>query len=252
MPQISNPFTKAAKTAAKQAAQGLRMSAAVLDQIGGGSGEQQEREQPDDQVRRQAPQRTAARRPASKRGTARRPQASSRPKDLDDVTIARKVETELFRDPDVPKGDIDVNVADGVVFLRGQVKHPDDIKRLEQQAQAIPEVKRVENLLHLPKTPAPTRTDTPDRQRKPAGRRTKPRSAQVKTTRTVNTDVPTPGAEPSPNEIARTRAGRRPSPLGSRGTATTANGDSETPKATPPSERSVDTVEKDPEPAKRA
>jgi BON domain len=245
MPQISNPFSKAAKTAA----QGLRIGASVLEQLGGGSDSEQAPEQQERRQQQAAPAR--AQKPA-RRGTARRPQASNRPKDLDDVTIARKVETELFRDRDVPKGDIDVNVADGVVFLRGQVKHPDDVKRLEAQAQAIPEVKGVENLLHLPKTPAPTRADTPDRQQKPTGRRTKPRSAQVKPApRTVHTEVPTPGAEPSPNETARTRAGRRPAPLGSRGTATT-NGEGETPKATPPSERSVDTVEKDPEPAKRA
>src|ERR1700761_7790027 len=158
MAQISNPISKAARTAARQAAQGLRLGANVLEQLGGGSATQAP-EKP-------APAKRATKgRPAARRGTARRPQASNRPKDLDDVTIARKVETELFREPDVPKGDIDINVAEGVVFLRGQVSRPDDIKRLERQAKAIPEVKRVENLLHLPKTPAPTRSDTPDRQR---------------------------------------------------------------------------------------
>lgn len=86
------------------------------------------------------------------------PQASSEPKDLDDVALARKVETIIFRDDTVPKGHINVNAADGVVWLRGEAKTPDMIKALEHQTAEIPEVRRVENLLHLPKTPAPTRT----------------------------------------------------------------------------------------------
>jgi osmotically-inducible protein OsmY len=43
------------------------------------------------------------------------------PTDYDDATLAHKVETELFRPPDVPKGQIDVNVQEGVVQLRGEV-----------------------------------------------------------------------------------------------------------------------------------
>lgn len=83
------------------------------------------------------------------------------PKPMDDVTLARKVETELFRDADAPKGQVDVNVVDGVVELRGQVKHPDDVKSLEAKTRAIPEVRGVRCLLHLPKTPSPTRADSP-------------------------------------------------------------------------------------------
>ena len=86
------------------------------------------------------------------------PQATQAPKDLDDVAVARKVETVIFRDDSVPKGKIDVNAADGIVWLRGEAKTPEMIKNLAAQASAIPEVKRVENLLHLPKTPAPTRS----------------------------------------------------------------------------------------------
>src|SRR5215213_5249443 len=89
-----------------------------------------------------------------------------RPKDLDDVAIARKVESIIFRDRKVAKGKVDVNVADGVVWLRGEVKTPDLVKQLEARAREIPEVNGVENLLHLPKTPAPSRTDTPPSQRR--------------------------------------------------------------------------------------
>src|SRR5881275_1397392 len=39
----------------------------------------------------------------------------------DDVTLARKVESEIFRSEEVPKGEINVNAEDGVVYLRGEV-----------------------------------------------------------------------------------------------------------------------------------
>src|SRR5919199_1171909 len=41
-------------------------------------------------------------------------QAADQPA-LDDVTLARKVESELFRDADVPKGQVNVSVENGVV-----------------------------------------------------------------------------------------------------------------------------------------
>jgi hypothetical protein len=167
-------------------------------------------------ARRRTP--AAAREKPKRRAASKRPDRarSTAPKDLDDVTIARKVETELFRDRGVPKGHIDVNVAGGDVWLRGEVKTPEDVKRLEVQAQSIPEVRRVENLLHLPHTPAATRTDTPAEQRRPAGRRTRPQSEEVHLTpERVNAEEPVPGAEPTPAELAARREGRPPAPLGS-------------------------------------
>jgi osmotically-inducible protein OsmY len=78
-------------------------------------------------------------------------------KDFDDVTLARKVETELFRPADAPKGSVNVNVENGVVYLRGEVQQPDMIEDLEKRAGKVQGVREVENLLHLPKTPAPTK-----------------------------------------------------------------------------------------------
>ena len=72
----------------------------------------------------------------------------------DDVTLARKVETEIFRDADVPKGQINVNAEDGVVYLRGEVQE-DLIETLEQQARNVQGVRDVQNLLHRPGEPAP-------------------------------------------------------------------------------------------------
>ena len=78
------------------------------------------------------------------------------PKDFDDATLARKVETELFRPDDVPKGQINVNVENGVVVLRGEVDSWEIVDDLVKQARAVQGVRDVENLLHLPGQPAPT------------------------------------------------------------------------------------------------
>ena len=74
----------------------------------------------------------------------------------DDVTLARKVETEIFRDADVPKGQINVNAEGGKVFLRGEVKDPSMIEDLEKAARNVQGVREVENLLHAPGAPAPS------------------------------------------------------------------------------------------------
>jgi osmotically-inducible protein OsmY len=76
----------------------------------------------------------------------------------DDVTLTRKVETEIFRDADVPKGQINVNAENGKVYLRGQVGEPELIKDLEKRARKVQGVQEVENLLHLPGTEAPARS----------------------------------------------------------------------------------------------
>ena len=69
--------------------------------------------------------------------------------DTDDATLARKVESEIFRDPNVPKGQIDVNAEDGVVILRGEVERPELIADLEEKTRSVQGVKGVENLLHV-------------------------------------------------------------------------------------------------------
>jgi BON domain len=74
----------------------------------------------------------------------------------DDVTLARKVETEIFRPEDAPKGQVDVNVENGIVFLRGEVERPEIIKDLEGRARKVQGVREVENLLHLPGSPTPS------------------------------------------------------------------------------------------------
>ena len=77
-------------------------------------------------------------------------------KDYDDVTLARKIETEIFRDADAPKGQVDINVVDGVVQLRGELESTELIAELEAKTRNVTGVKDVENLLHTPGTPAPS------------------------------------------------------------------------------------------------
>ena len=65
----------------------------------------------------------------------------------DDVTLARKVETEIFRDADVPKGNINVNAENGKVVLRGVVEESSLIEDLETRTKKVQGVREVENLL---------------------------------------------------------------------------------------------------------
>jgi osmotically-inducible protein OsmY len=76
----------------------------------------------------------------------------------DDATLTRKVETEIFRDAEVPKGKINVNAEGGVVFLRGEIDDVDLIDELEKAARKVQGVREVENLLHAPGAPAPAST----------------------------------------------------------------------------------------------
>jgi osmotically-inducible protein OsmY len=77
------------------------------------------------------------------------------PKDYDDATLADKIRSEVFRDPDLPKEDINVNVQNGVVQLRGEVSRPELIDDLVEQTRKVQGVRDVENLLHVPGTQAP-------------------------------------------------------------------------------------------------
>jgi len=145
------------------------------------------------------------RRPAPER---RRPKPS-----ITDGALADKVESVLFSDPSVPKGKIDVNAVGRDVYLRGEAKTPDMINDLERRAKAIPEVAQVENLLHLPKTPAPTRADAPKRAQKT--RRTKgTASARRRAPKKVNAESKASVGE-TPKEVAAKGEGRKPAPMGS-------------------------------------
>lgn len=47
-----------------------------------------------------------------------------------------------------------MNAVDGTVYLRGEVERPSDVDEIERRVREIAGVERVEQLLHLPGTPA--------------------------------------------------------------------------------------------------
>jgi osmotically-inducible protein OsmY len=55
----------------------------------------------------------------------------------------------------MPKGQINVNVQNGVVQLRGEVRSRDLIDELVSQTRKVSGVRDVENLLHAPGEQAP-------------------------------------------------------------------------------------------------
>jgi osmotically-inducible protein OsmY len=80
--------------------------------------------------------------------------SATRLEDADDVTLARKVESHIFRDANVPKGDVSVDVQGGIAYLRGTVDDEWN-ERLASEARNVDGIKGVKNLLHAPGTPAP-------------------------------------------------------------------------------------------------
>lgn len=156
--------------------------------------------------------------------------------EMDDVTLAHKVESQIFRGRSALKSSVNVNVVDGVVWLRGEVKQPEQVRSLEQKASSVPEVRGVENLLHLVRTPAPTRADTPRRQQRTRSstERPAPRRRAAGRVSDDRTAAIVPQAEPSPAEHASADEGRSPAPLGSSGEGEQV-GVTRTTEPTPPS-----------------
>ncbi len=70
-------------------------------------------------------------------------------RDYDDVTLARRVESAIFRPAELHalKGSVSVNVSDDVVELRGQVP------MIEAFGRAAEAVRGLHNLLHTPDQP---------------------------------------------------------------------------------------------------
>ena len=83
----------------------------------------------------------------------------SPPKDLNDPALENKVQSEIFRAADAPKGEVNVNVENGVVYLRGQVDSAEQIEKLVDATHAVEGVRGVENLLHTPGESPPTKHD---------------------------------------------------------------------------------------------
>jgi osmotically-inducible protein OsmY len=78
---------------------------------------------------------------------------------LNDPGLASKVESEVFRDQQIPKGHINVNVENGVVYLRGEVPDQGTMDDLVGRARKVDGIKGVENLTHLPSEAAPAKDE---------------------------------------------------------------------------------------------
>jgi hypothetical protein len=76
---------------------------------------------------------------------------------VDDLTLRDRVESEVFRNPDLPKGQINVDVESAVVTIRGQVDNAFQIASVEKAVLKVRGVTGVENLLHVQGTPAPNK-----------------------------------------------------------------------------------------------
>jgi hypothetical protein len=75
--------------------------------------------------------------------------------ELDEVGLANRVKTELFRDSDIDKGAININAERGLVYLRGTARTPEQIAEIVERVSRIDGVDQVINLLHTASEAAP-------------------------------------------------------------------------------------------------
>ena len=64
---------------------------------------------------------------------------------------------------------VTVDVEDGVVFLRGQLRGPEDIRSVEDAVREVPGVSEVRSLLHTAGSPAPNKAEAREASRSAAG-----------------------------------------------------------------------------------
>ena len=72
-----------------------------------------------------------------------------------DRELVDRVRSTVLGDERFRRYTINVDAHDGVVVLRGQLDHPEEIRTLKDAVAKVPGVRDVENLTHLPNTPPP-------------------------------------------------------------------------------------------------
>jgi osmotically-inducible protein OsmY len=77
----------------------------------------------------------------------------------DDTTLAQKVRSEVLGAPEFRALAISVDVSDGVVHLRGEVRDPTLIDELVAAVSRMRGVHRVDSYLHTPGTVSPNKED---------------------------------------------------------------------------------------------
>jgi osmotically-inducible protein OsmY len=76
-------------------------------------------------------------------------QGTEHPAENDQVLIDRVMST-VFRDPDMPKGSVNVDAASGVIYLRGYVDDSSVVSDLERRVRHVDGVRDVINLINRP------------------------------------------------------------------------------------------------------
>jgi osmotically-inducible protein OsmY len=84
------------------------------------------------------------------KGTDNDPEASMRAGAPDDATIVDRVQSQVFREVDVPIGAVNVNAEYGKVILRGELDNEDLIRDLVQRVREVDGVLDVESQLSTP------------------------------------------------------------------------------------------------------
>jgi hypothetical protein len=95
------------------------------------------------------------------RGTAHELTSPDTPPETDRALVD-KVRSEVLGQPRYSRYTINVDAIDGIVSLRGQLDHPEDIRDLTSAVRSVAGVRDVESFLHLPKTPPPNLQQTED------------------------------------------------------------------------------------------
>ena len=78
---------------------------------------------------------------------------------LNDPALQAKIESEAFREAEVPADRVSVNVEDGVAYLRGELEDGDASERLVEAVRKVDGVRDVQSLLHGPGEPAPAKDE---------------------------------------------------------------------------------------------
>ena len=92
-------------------------------------------------------------------GVAARARGAGELKPEDDLDVVQGIRQALSR-LDFGTEDVNIEVVDGVATLRGEVKNPDQLKKVESEATGVPGVREVQSYLHLPGTPAPNKASS--------------------------------------------------------------------------------------------
>jgi hypothetical protein len=87
---------------------------------------------------------------------------------VDNETLVARVRSEVLRDEQIKAGEIHLDAYEGCVTLRGQLEHPESIRRLVHDTAHVEGVREVRNFLHLPGTPPPNKAAVYSRWELPA------------------------------------------------------------------------------------